>query len=136
MTTNKPRGTFTESYNYSIAASYHREIRSLIRRYYTMASDDAVELFLHSGDFAELTAAEFLARSGLDMMAIRNDVEKCATKFVTNLEMQSNAKFRNAYVQARKPMPAIIRKVEYGQKQKNLISLQVNKITNLGYGMK
>lgn len=132
MMMNKPKvGIFDEKYNMAMGQTYYKEIQGLIRRYYTMVSDAAIDAYIHSGDFAQLTATELLARSGLDLHSLYPKIDNTATKFVDKIEMQSNAAFRRAYVQAQKPIPSQLQHPRRSQKQHNLISQQVQKITNL-----
>lgn len=123
--------TWTETYNQATAIKYSKEIRALIRKYYKNVSDAAIDDFIYSGDFAELTAEQLLTQAGFYYKQIQPDVETIATNFVIGIEQKSNAEFRKMYVEAKKPIPNRLRRVSIDKTQENLISQQVNKIKNL-----
>lgn len=120
------------TYNFAIADSYAKSIRKLIREYYTLVSESAIDSFLRTGDFAELTAEELLISSGFDLRLLDKKRFDIAKGFIDNIELQTNAKFRNGYIESHKLLPrALIRPREYGIKTRNLISQQVQKIKGL-----
>lgn len=131
MKTKQNKGIFRERYNNAIGNTYYQEIKALIKKYYNSVSDAAIDAYIRSGNFAELTASELLARSGLDLASLEPDIERVATRFVDKLEYQSNAEFSRAYREAGKPTPVILRQRKYNQQQQNLIQQQVQKITGL-----
>ncbi len=127
--TNK--GVFTETYNTAIGQAYYTSMRRLIRKYYSLVSEAAINEYLRTGDFAQLTAEELLLRSGIGFSLLENEAERIATKFVVSLELKSNADFRKAFHEADKPIPAQLSRPIYSQQAKNLISQQVQKIKGL-----
>jgi hypothetical protein len=120
------------SYNFAIAETYTKEIRALIRQYYTLVSDGAIDAFINNGNFAELTAEELLLRSGFDLRFLERKTQKTADRFVETIQLQVNAKFREGYKEAGKRLPKpLIKPRQYDKKTRNLITQQVQKIKGL-----
>jgi hypothetical protein len=123
--------SFIETYNTATAKQYEIEIRKIIREYYKNVSKVAIDDFIRTGDFAQLTAEQLLAQSGFFFREIQPQIENVATNFVIKLEMKSNANFRKAYQEQKKAIPNQLKQVEINQTTQNLISQQVNKIKDL-----
>jgi len=115
------------SSNYQIGEQYYKEIRALIKKYYTSVSDYAIEQFLITGDFAELTAKQLLSKSGLYLQELEPKIEEVASKFVISLESKTDREFKQIFVEAKKPFPLKGASI----KTENLIAQQVSKISNL-----
>ena len=122
---------FSEKYNTAIGEAYYRSIKQLIRKYYNSVSENAIDEYIRTGDFADLTAAELLASSGFDLHMLDRDIKYTATKFVYNLELQSNAAYRKAYNEAQKPIPPQLVRPTATRSTNNLITQQVQKIKGL-----
>lgn len=139
LTQKTNNAILTETYNTATAEAYLKAIRGLIRDYYTIVSEAAINEFIATGDFAELTALELLARSGFDLHNIEQKNKQIATEMVKNIQQQSSAKFRIVFREAKKPLPnalkpkiskSLIESFESKNTQ-NLISQQVQKIKGL-----
>ena len=122
---------YEEKYNVAIANMYYKHIRKLIKKYYTSISDSAINEFLRTGDLAELTAVEFLARSGFTEMQMNNDIKQVASNFVFSIQRQTKSEIKKKIIESKQPAPPIINTIIEDKTTKNLISQQVQKITNL-----
>lgn len=124
-------GIFTQEYSQAIGNAYYHDIKALIKKYYAMVSDEAIEEYIRTGNFAQLTARELLAKSGLALQVLEEPIQKTATKFITSIELQSNSLYRKAFKDAFKPIPEQLVRPALTQETKNLVSQQVQKIKNL-----
>jgi len=122
---------YTEKYSPAIADQYYRDVRALIYKYYKNVSEQAVEAFLSTGDFAMLTATELLARSGITEVQLNKRINDITTRFTLDVENQINGDLRAAYAVIKRPIPKEVIYTGYSKASKNLISQQTQKIKGL-----
>jgi RNase H-fold protein (predicted Holliday junction resolvase) len=122
----------TLKYNTAIGVAYEKFLRRMLKDYYYAVSEDAIDIFMQNNNIAELASKELLARAGIKIEESKNNNNKTAAKFISDIELQASSAFRKAYVSSKKPIPPELYNVGYfSPKTTNLITKQVQKITGL-----
>ena len=118
--------------NGAISRRYAKEVYALISKYYTHISDDVIQRYINTGNFAQLTANELIEQAGLSLDQYNKNVDGVAGDFTYQIGNSINSSLLGAYSKIDKKIPIVLyNPVSLDLNTKNMINLQAGKITGL-----